>query len=46
MKCPHKGYDLSTVTPRKIHIDGNEKNVIICPLHGFEFECKNMKLLN
>jgi hypothetical protein len=37
-KCPHRGYDLSQVTPDK-------NGVKTCPLHGLKFD-KNGKIIN
>lgn len=36
-KCPHRGFDLSQVSP----VDG----VITCPLHGLKFDSKTKQLL-
>lgn len=37
-KCPHRGYDLSQVTP----VNG----VITCPLHGLQFDAITKEILN
>lgn len=38
-KCPHRGMDLSQVTP-------DENGIITCPLHSLKFDSRTKKIIN
>jgi hypothetical protein len=45
-KCPHRGFDLTNVTPILEGIGREAREVITCPLHGLKFDKATKKLIN
>jgi len=44
-KCPHRGFDLSNVTPTLEGIGRDAIEVITCPLHSLKFNATTKQLI-